>query len=69
MAIIANGNGRSGGGSGDKRLDLMEATLSSVLEAVQKLTSFQVNNNNIQGTNNLNQSGVWLTQKSKVKGD
>ena len=63
-----NGNGHSGGGSGDKRLDLMEATLSSVLEAVKKLTSCQVNNN-IQGTTNLNQAGVWLSQKSKVKGD
>ena len=64
----SNRNGRSGGGNGENRLDLMEATLSSVLEAVKKLTSYQVNNN-IQGTNNLNQAGVWLSQKSKVKGD
>ena len=47
-----------GNGNNRERLDVLEATLSSVLEAVQKLTSFQANS--LQKNNNLNQ---WLSQK------
>ena len=41
-------------------MDEMEATVSKVLEAVQKLISFQANNQSIQCNNNLNQ---WLSKQ------
>ena len=53
----SRGDRGHGDGNNNNRLDVLEATLSSVLVAVQKLTSFQANN--LQ-TNGLNQ---WLSQK------
>ena len=51
---------RRGGNKNDKGMDEMEATVSKVLEAVQKLISFQANNQSIQCNNNLNQ---WLSKQ------